>query len=342
MGYLADRFGPARVLAAGGLLYAGGLWLMSTATSPLHATVGIGLLTGFAMSMTGFPIVLSVIGRRYPPAKRSLYLGIASAGGSSGQLFLVPFGQWLIDGYGWVEAMLVLAAIAALVVPLSAALAGGHRQFGEAQFMQDFGAAMREAGRHGGYRLLVVGYFVCGFQTLFIGTHLPAYLVDLGQDPWLGATALAVIGGFNVIGCIFWGQLGGRRSKKNLLALLYLLRALVMAAFMLVPLSEPGVMLFAAAMGLLWLATVPLTTGVVVQIFGTQYMATLVGFTFVSHQVGSFLGIWLGGVVFDATGSYTPIFWGGVVLGFVAALVHYPIDERTLVRPSTAPAVAEG
>jgi len=337
-GSLADRFGPAKVLAGGGFIYSAGLYVMSQATAPIDASIGIGVLTGLALSMTGFPIVLSVIGRMVSQEKRSFYLGIGSAGGSSGQLVLVPVGQWLLTENGWVMSLIALAVIASVIVPLSAALAGGIRRAPDDVSIQGFGEAMREAGRHKGFHLVIAGYFVCGFQTMFIGAHLPAYLTDLGQPAWLGAAALSTIGAFNIIGCIMWGKLGAAHRMKYLLAILYFLRSVVMTIFILTPISPTSVLLFTSIMGLLWLGTVPLTTGLVVQIFGTQFMGTLVGITFLSHQIGSFLGIWLGGVVYDATGNYDPIFWGGIFLGVAAAFIHYPIDDRPLERLPAAAA----
>ena len=336
MGFLADRFGPAKVVAAGGLLYSCGLYILSNASYPVDATIGIGVFTGFALSMTSFPIILSVIGRRYPPLKRSLILGIATAGGSSGQLFLVPLGHWLIDDIGWVQSLIFLAILSAIIVPLSVAMVGGNRRADDDYANQTFSDAMLEARTHSGYILLTTGYFVCGFQTMFISAHLPAYLTDLGQPSWTGATALTLIGGFNVIGCVLWGKWGDTKSKKNLLALLYCLRAIVMIGFILMPITPTSLIIFSSLLGMLWLGTVPLTTGVVVQIFGTQYMATLVGFTFVGHQIGSFLGIWLGGVVYDLTGNYDYIFWGGAVLGLIAAIIHVPLDDKPLPRIASA------
>lgn len=331
-GWLSDRHGPAKVVAVGGLLYAGGLIVMSQATSPMDATLGIGFMTGLASAMCGFPIILSVVGRMAPPERRSLYLGIASAAGSSGQLILVPLGQWVIAENGWVIAILFMAALAAFIVPLSASLAGGNRAAVDQGPELSTRQALSEAMGHRGFKLLVTGYFVCGFQTMFIGAHLPAYLTDLGFSVWLGATALALIGGFNVFGTLIWGHLGGIFPKKNCLATLYFLRAVCMGIFISLPITELSVILFASAMGLLWLGTVPLTTGIVAQIFGTQFMATLVGITFVSHQIGAFLGIWLGGMVYDSMGTYDPIFWGGVFFGVMAAVVHYPINEEPLPR----------
>lgn len=341
MGYLADRYGPARVLALGGTLYAAGLYLMAQATVPIDATISIGLLTGFALSMTGFPIVLSVIGRMVSAERRSLWLGIASAGGSSGQLVLVPFGQVLINEYGWMSSLVILAAMVALIVPLAYALSGGNKLVANDPSTQRIGEALKEASGHSGYKLLVTGYFVCGFQVMFMGAHLPAYLTDLGLSAELGATALALIGLMNVIGCIVWGQLGNQKPKKYLLTSIYLGRAVVMSLFMLIPVTPLTVIVFAITMGAIWLATVPLTTALVAQIFGTKFMATLVGITFFSHQLGSFLGIYLGGWVYDTFGSYDPIFWGGAALGLVAAALHFPINDKPIDRSAMqAPATA--
>lgn len=337
-GMLADRYGPAKVLAGGGAIYTVGLYVLSQATAPIDATFGIGILTGLALSMTGFPVVLSVVGRMVTHEKRILYLGIASAGGSSGQLVLVPLGQWLITDNGWSMANIYLAVLAAVIVPLAAGLAGGNKRASDDVSTQNFGDALREARQHMGFKLLIAGYFVCGFQTMFIGAHLPAYLVDLGQPAWLGAAALSIIGGANIIGCLLWGRLGGRYPMKNLLAILYFMRSIVMTVFILSPITPTSVILFTGIMGLMWLGTVPLTSGLVAQIFGTQFMGTLVGIAFMSHQFGSFLGIWLGGVIYDATGNYDPIFWGGIILGVVAAGLHYPIDDRPMVRDSAVPA----
>ena len=289
-GFIADRYGPARVAAIGSVLYATGLWLMSQATTPTEATLSIGFFTGFAASMAGFPVILSVIGRSVGPERRSLWLGIASAAGSSGQVVLVPLGQVIINEYGWVTAIIVLGALAALTVPLAASLVGGNKAAPDQRSHQSPREAFAEASRHSGFQLLSIGYFVFGFQTMFITAHLPAYLTDLGFSSSLGATALACIGGANIIGCIVWGHLGNRFPKKNMLCVLYFLRSVVMAIFMLTPISETSVIVFASVMGLMWLGTVPLTSGLVAQIFGTQFMATLVGFTFISHQIGSFLG----------------------------------------------------
>ena len=331
-GAIADRYGAGRVVSTSAVLYVAGLYLMSTSTTPFGITFSTGFLTGVGVSGTSFPILLAVVARNVTAERRSLFLGIASAGGSSGQLLLVPATQMFIGDYGYAVALVILAAITALIVPLAAPISGRMTPADLPDDDQTIPQAIREAGGHGGFLLLVTGFFVCGFQTMFIGAHLPAYLTDAGASPELGATALATIGLFNIIGCFLWGSLGGRFSKKYMLAVLYILRSLCMTVFIMAPVTPAGVVLFAAVMGLLWLATVPLTSGLVAQIFGTRYMAMLYGFVFLNHQIGSFLGIWLGGRLYDTTGSYDPIWWTAIALGMVAALLHWPIDERAVPR----------
>jgi MFS family permease len=332
-GVIADRFGAGRVVVTGAALYALGLWMMANSATPGEIVFSTGLLTGLGVSGTGFPILLAVVGRSVGPERRSLFLGIASAGGSSGQLLMVPLAQYFISGEGYVATLMILAVIVGLTAPIAAAVAGKPRAPEIAPGSEiGVAAAIKEALRHRGYVLLVAGFFVCGFQTMFIGAHLPAYLSFAGASPSLGATALALIGLFNVLGCFVWGGMGGRFSKKHLLALLYLTRSATMAAFILLPISDLSVILFASATGFMFLATVPLTSGLVAQIFGTQYMAMLYGFVFLNHQMGSFLGIWLGGRLYVAYNSYDPIWWIAIALGFVAALLHWPIDERAVPR----------
>ena len=338
LGGLADRYGSAKVVALSALAYVVGLYLMSVSRDPWSMTFSTAFLTGVGMSGTSFSMVLAVIGRSAPPSRRGLYLGIGSAGGSLGQFLVVPFGQVLISSYGWADALALLALTAGLVVPLSAALAENAPAAGAAQRDQTLWQALGEARRHSGYLLLTAGFFVCGFQTLFIASHLPALLVDAGMTPEAGATALMLIGLFNVAGCLAAGALGNRYSKKNLLSFIYFMRAVVMAGFFLLPMTELSVVVFSALTGLLFLSTVPLTSGIVAQVFGTRYMAMLYGIVFLDHQVGSFVGIWLGGVLFDHTGSYDLVWWTGVGLGVAAALLHWPIDERAI--PRTAPLTA--
>jgi len=339
LGALADRFGSAKVIASSAGIYVAGLYLMSVSSTPTTMIWSTAFLTGIAMSGTSFTLLLAVIGRSAPPEKRSLYLGIGSAGGSSGQFLVVPLGQYFISSYGWVEALVLLALIAGVMVPLSAAVAETAQETNAVRRAQSLGQALREASGHPGYILLTAGFFVCGFQTLFIGTHLPALLEDVRISPGMGATALSLIGFFNVIGCLLWGALGHRNSKKNMLSLLYFLRSVLMTAFFVLPITNLSVIVFSSLMGLLFLGTVPLTSGIVAQIFGVKYMAMLYGIVFLSHQIGSFLGIWLGGVLFDYTGSYDIVWWAAVGLGVAAALIHWPIDERAVARLASQPVV---
>ncbi len=331
VGAIADRYGSGRVVAVCGLMYVLGLVLMANASSGLELTVSTGLLIGFALSGTGFPVILAVVGRSVDESRRSLFLGFASAGGSSGQLLMVPLGQVFLDGFGWGTALLLLAVMSSLMVPLAALLTGKAAVAGDRLRKQSLVEAIHEASRHGGYWYLTAGFFVCGFHVAFIATHLPAFIVDRGAAPALGAVALALIGLGNIIGSLTCGVLGGRFPKKFVLAGLYLGRSLVITLFVLAPTSDLSIMLFAAGIGMLWLGTVPLTSGLVAQIFGMRYMATLFGFVFFSHQLGSFLGAWLGGYVFDITGSYDLVWWIAVALGIAAAALHWPIDDRPVV-----------
>ena len=331
---LADRFGTAKMVAIGGTLYAAGLALMSQVTVPMEMNLTSGLMLGLGLSATGFPIILAAVTKRVDAKRRSLFLGIGSAAGSSGQLALVPLGQYTISGYGWAAAVLVFACLVAVIVPLSTALADPKREAVDpnAAPQQKLGEALGEAMRHRGFLLLTAGYFVCGFQVLFLGTHLPKYLTEAGLSPWVGATALSLIGLFNIIGTMVWAALGGRLRMKHLLSSIYLLRSAVLVVFVLVPITPLSTYIFSGAIGLLWLATVPLTSGLVAQIFGLRYMATLTGIVFFSHQLGSFFGVWLGGKLFVDTGSYASVWWLAVALGLVAALLHYPIDDKPVAR----------
>jgi MFS family permease len=332
-GNIADRFGAGRVVSAGLILYSIGLWMMAQSTTPFGITISTGLVTGLGMSATSFPIILAVVGRSVSEKRRSMFLGIASAGGSSGMVIVVPFAQYFISDSGYTVALVVLAILMMTIVPLTAAISGKPQTpNGENIIKQNTLEAIREASGHKGYILLVTAFFVCGFQTMFIGGHLPNHLDKSGIDAETGATALALIGLFNIIGCFVWGALGGKYSKKLMLAILYIARALSIIVFVTLPVTNTSALIFASFTGLLFLGTVPLTSGLVAQIFGTQYMAMLYGFAFTSHQVGSFLGIWMGGVVFDLTGNYDVIWWSAVILGFIAAAMHYPIDERPIVR----------
>ena len=332
-GMAADRFGTTRTVMIGTMVYVLGLLIMSGTSNAFDLNLGAGVGIGLGAAGTGFAVVLGSVGRLVEPAKRSMALGIAAAGGSFGQFFMAPVGQALIDLQGWSGAFLSMALIAVLMAPLAIPLRGRAADVPEAAGAgpsQTLRAALAEAFGHGGYRYLTLGFFVCGFQVMFVAVHLPAYLQDVGLPAGTGATALALIGFFNIIGTYACGALGGRYSKKYLLSGLYFLRSIVFAVFLALPKTEVSVLVFSAALGLLWLGTVPLTSGLVAQIFGARYMASLFGMVFFSHQVGSFLGVWLGGRVFDATGAYDAIWWASIALGLAAAVLHLPITEKPL------------
>ncbi len=332
MGMLADKYGAPKIVAMGGLGYCLGLYLMSQATSPLSLNLTTGLLIGVSLSATSFAVVLGVVGRAVSERNRSMALGLASAGGSVGQVLILPIGQALIAAYGWVLALGGLVAIAFLIVPLAAALGPSERKSRKELKGQLISHALAEAGLHRGYWLLMAGFFVCGFHVTFIATHLPAYIVDSGLSPGLGATALALIGLFNIIGSSFWGIVGGKYSKKYSLSSLYFARAVLIAALVFFPVSNFSVLVFASGMGFLWLGTVPLTSGLIGQIFGVRYLSTLFGIVFLSHQIGAFLGVWMGGYIFDVTGSYDIVWYLSVVLGVLSALIHWPINEQPVAR----------
>ena len=342
-GALSDRFGPPRVLAAGAVLYAGGIWGMAYADSPAALQLTAGILVGVGVAFTAFTIALAAMAKLVGPERRSLALGLGTAAGSFGQVVFSPLGQAFIAGYGWQPALLALGVSVLAIAPLAFLLPGSPAVRGETAAGQTLGAALREAAGHGGYVLLTVGFFVCGFHVAFITVHFPAYVRDLGLPASVGAGAIAVIGLFNILGSFASGAAGQRWSKRSGLSIIYALRAAAITLLMLAPKTPAVIYLFAAAMGLLWLSTVPLTTGIVGQVFGVRYLATLFGVVFFSHQLGSFLGVWLGGRLHDATGSYDGVWWAGVVLGLLAALIHLPIDERPIVRDRTPePAGAAG
>ena len=333
VGMIADRFGTGRVLAVGAVMYALGLAFMSAAHSAFGLTMSAGVLIGLGLSGTTFSIVFGAVGRAVTPQFRSKALAIVGAAGSFGQFVMVPGTHSLIAGLGWASALLILAGLAALIVPLANGLAEYRETPADAGVApQSIMQALREAFAHNGFKLLTLGYFVCGFQVVFIGVHLPSYIVDKGLTAKNGMIALALIGLFNVIGSYSWGSMGAHYTKKNLLSLIYLLRAVVIAIFLLIPISPLSVYLFAAGIGLLWLGTVPLTSAVVAQIFGVKYLSMLSGFVFLSHQLGSFAGAWLGGYVFDKTGSYQLVWFIAIALSIVAALANWPIDERPVER----------
>ena len=329
-GAFADRHGAGRTLVGGALLYIVGLVVMAHADTALGLNVGAGLLVGMGLSGTTFSVVLGVIGRMAAPEKRSMALGLASAGGSFGQFAVLPVGQGLISMVGWQDALLWLALGIALIIPLAAAVTGtSDRSTGVQQSLRE---ALGEAMRTPSFHYLFWSFFVCGFQTAFIMLHLPAFVVDSGMSANIGMTAVAMIGLFNIFGSFLSGWLGGLYSKKWLLAWIYVLRIVAILALLLFPLSQLTLYVFAAVMGLLWLGTVPLTSGLVGHIFGLRYMGMLYGIVFLGHQIGGFLGAWLGGRIFDLSGSYLMAWWLSIALSVMAAALSLPVREAPLLR----------
>jgi predicted MFS family arabinose efflux permease len=330
-GMLADRFGAFRVLIGGSLLYALGLVLMALATSGLAFTGSAGLLIGMAQSGTTYAVIYGVIGRNVAPEKRSWAMGVAAAAGSFGQFLMVPVENWLISDFGWQNALIILGCLALAMIPL----AWGLREPAKAAitgFQQSIAQAVREAFSYPSFQLLMAGYFVCGFQVVFIGVHMPSYLKDNGLSPDVATTALALIGLFNVVGTYLSGSLGQHLPKRLILSTIYALRSVAIVLFLWLPLTPWSVYIFSAVMGVLWLSTVPPTNAIVAQVFGVQYLSMLGGFVFLSHQIGSFMGVWLGGKLYDSTGSYDIVWWIAIGLGVLAALVNLPVKETAIAR----------
>jgi MFS family permease len=335
-GMVADRFGAFRVLVACGVAYAAGLALMALASTPWAFLASAGILVGIAQAGTTYTIIFGVIGRTVAAEKRSWAMGVAAAAGSFGQFLMVPVENGLIGGLGWQGALLALGAAALLIVPLAFGLHEPGLASGQTRPQQSIAAALREAFAYPSFQLLMAGYFVCGFQVVFIAVHMPSYLKDHGLTPNVASTALALIGLFNVFGTYAAGSLGERFPKRYILSTIYVLRSIAIVTFLAAPLTPWSVYLFASVMGLMWLSTVPVTNAMVAQIFGVQYLSMLGGFVFLSHQVGSFMGVWLGGKLYDTTGSYDVVWWIAVALGAFAAIVNLPVRERAIVRPAPA------
>ncbi len=335
-GMVADRFGAGRTVAASGLLYALGIALMASATTPSVFTLSAGLLIGVALSGASFGVVLGAVGRSVSPERRGSVLGMTSALGSLGMAIFPLISQGLIGNLGWSTALLISAALALVIVPMAAALKGKSVVAAGGLSLTE---AIREAMGHSGFWFLTLGFFVCGFHVAFIATHLPGFVNLCGLPASVGATGLFIIGAFNVAGTLLAGRLGDRFRKKYLLSLIYLLRAVIFGALLLAPKTETTILLFAAGAGLLWLSTVPLTSGLVAQIFGPQYMSTLFGMVFLSHQVGAFFGAWLGGVAFDTWGNYDAMWWASLLLGVLGAALNWPIADTSL-RVTAKPAAA--
>ncbi|WP_377287945.1 MFS transporter [Rhizobium sp. SG2393] len=337
-GAIADRFGTWRVLLLAGVLYASGLALMSLGHAPATLYIGGGVLVGLGVGAGSFGIVLSAFARNVAPERRSMAFGIGTAAGSAGMFLFAPLSQALISAYGWSDSLLVLAALMLLVpvvaIPLAGNACSGSQK--EAIYKQSIGEALKEAFGHKSYVLLVSGFFVCGYQVAFITAHFPAYIGDIGIDARYAVLALALIGFFNIIGSLSAGIIGQRCSKPYFLSLIYIGRSIAVSAFLLLPQTPTSVIVFAVVMGLLWLSTVPPTNGLVAIMFGTGHLGLLGGIVFLSHQIGSFLGVWMGGYLYDHFGSYDPVWWVGVALGVFAAIVHWPIQERPIARPAAA------
>jgi MFS family permease len=336
-GALADRLGAARVLAAGGAVYALGIVLMAVSTSGATLSLTGGVLVGLGLSGGSFTIVIAAFARLVDEERRSWAMGLATAMGSLGQFVFAPLGQGFISAYGPATALVLIGGCVALVPVLAVALRGGD-DTPEAAARESSSVAVREALTHPSYLLLTSGFFVCGFHIAFVSTHLPPYLTELGLGTTLAAWALALIGLFNVVGAYAAGVLGGTHSRRLLLSGIYASRAAAFALFVVLPATPATVLLFAAAIGLLWLSTVPLTSGLIAVMFGTRHLGLLFGVVFLSHQVGAFVGVWLGGAVYDATGAYDLMWWLSIALGFAAALVHLPISERPVARPAMSAA----
>ncbi len=331
-GMLADRFGAFRVIAAGAACYALGLLGMAHANHILPFVVSTGVLIGLAQSGTTYAVVYGVIGRNVPPERRSWAMGVAAAAGSFGQFLMVPTEGFLISQFGWQEALVILAAAALIMAPLALGLREPALGLASAHREQTIVQALREAFGYRSFQLLMAGYFVCGFQVVFIGVHMPSYLKDHGLAPQVASFALALIGLFNVFGTYAAGALGQKLAKKKILAFIYFARSVCIVLFLLAPLTPTSVYLFSAVMGLLWLSTVPPTTAAVAQIFGVAHLSMLGGFVFFSHQIGSFMGVWLGGYLYDRTGNYDIVWYLAIALGVFAALVNLPVNESAIKR----------
>jgi MFS family permease len=339
-GAIADRFGLLRVMIVGALLYAGGLLLMRYAATPLSLDLGAGVLIGFGLSGCSFNLVLSAFSKLLPPERRGLALGAGTAAGSFGQFLFAPFGVAMIDNFGWQAALTVFAFLMLLILPLSLALATPRATSANvpAADQQSFTTALAEAFGHRSYVLLVLGFFTCGFQLAFVTVHLPAFLVDRGIPAQTGGWVIAAVGLFNIIGSLSVGWLQNRMPKRFILSTIYFTRAVATLLFISLPITPVSAIAFGAISGLTWLSSVPPTSALVALMFGTRWLSTLYGFAFVSHQVGGFLGVFLGGIVFERFGSYTPIWWLSILFGVLSALINLPIVEKPVERAVAQPA----
>ena len=338
-GMAADRFGAFRVILAGACVYSLGLVGMAQATTPLLFTLSSGVLIGIAQAGTTYAVIYGVIGRNVSAERRSWAMGVAAAAGSFGQFLMVPTEGFLISHFGWQQALVFLGMAALMIIPLAWGLREpGFAGAGTAPRDQSILQALKEAFKYPSFQLLMAGYFVCGFQVVFIGVHMPSYLKDKGLSPQVASYALALIGLFNVFGTYAAGALGQRMQKKNILAFIYFARSVAISLFLIAPLTPSSVYVFSSVMGLLWLSTIPPTNATVAQIFGVAHLSMLSGFVFFSHQIGSFMGVWLGGFLYDRTGSYDVVWYISIALGIFAGLINLPVKEAPIQR--LGPAVA--
>ncbi|KII76541.1 MFS transporter [Vibrio renipiscarius] len=340
IGMAADKFGSKRIIFLGALSYALGLYLTSITSEASMLYVSLGALVGLGLSCTSYVIVLGAVAKVVPAEHAAKAFGLTTAAGSFGMFAVIPGAQWLMMDFGWQQAMQVFAVLCTVIMALSLFMktaqsnSGANAQNGQEE--QTLGQAIKEAFNHRGYWLIHAGFFVCGFHVMFIATHLPSYLADKHLPASSAAMALAYVGIFNIFGSYFWGVMGDRFNKRYVMSALYLMRTVVIAGFVTLPITENTAAIFGAAIGFCWLGTVPLTSGLVRQIFGARYLSTLYGLVFFTHQVGSFLGAWAGGRIYDYYGSYEPIWWSTVVLAFIAALLHIPINDKPVARLATA------
>ena len=339
-GALTDRYGASWVISAGAVFYALGLWGMSSADSVLMLHISGGILMGLGSAFVAFNLAIAAMVKVVGPERRLLVMGIGTAATSTGQLIFSPMAQGMISSFGWSDALVYLSFISLLIISFAVLLPSNPEVRGEASTRQSLSEAVREAFAQRGFILLMIGFFACGFHVAFIGIHLPAYVTDLGLAPEVGAYCLALIGLFNIAGSFLSGMVGSRWSKTYGLSWIYLARALVILGLLVAPKTALTLYVFSALMGLLWLSTIPLTTGVIADVFGVRYVATLYGFVFFGHQVGSFIGVYLGGVFYECYGSYDAMWWAGIGVGVLAALIHLPISEKPLPRVVTASAIA--
>ncbi|WP_163391202.1 MFS transporter [Enterovibrio norvegicus] len=340
IGMAADRFGAKRIIAIGGIAYALGLYLTSIATSAGMLYVSLGILVGLGLSATSYVIILGAVAKVVPAEHTAKAFGLTTAAGSFGMFAVIPGAQSLLANFDWQTAMQVFAVLCTIMIAFSVFIktSQGEGMTNPADDSQTLKEALKEAFNHKGYWFIHAGFFVCGFQVMFIATHLPSYIADKGLPGNTAAMALAYVGIFNIFGSYFWGLMGDRFNKRYVMSSLYMMRSVVLALFVTLPLTTESATIFGAAIGFCWLGTVPLTSGLVRQIFGARYMSTLYGLVFFTHQIGSFMGAWVGGRVFDHYGSYEPIWWATVVLALTAAILHLPINDKPIVRVVAQPA----